>query len=187
MTKLKNSNFDETQKLKLGQNSKKQIVTKKKKKSQILTQLKKLKLWQSSKTQIVMVVIVTVMTVVVRARFFNKNNQLHTSTSVWCVQGSFSRSRDVSFIKYTYICLIRVNEQNFTVCFFLFFSQFVSLSFVPIWVSEFCQNLGFLVLSQFYFFLVLSQLEFFSFVTMSFWVLSQIEIFSFVKIWVFEL
>ena len=51
MTKLKKSNFDETQKLKLGQNSKKQIVKKKKikkllqnSKTQIVTQLKKLKL-----------------------------------------------------------------------------------------------------------------------------------------------
>ena len=42
-----------------------------------------------------MVVIVTVVTVVVRVTSFNKNNQLHTSTSVCFVQGSFLRFRDV--------------------------------------------------------------------------------------------
>ena len=37
---------------------------------------------KTKKNQIVMVVIVTVVTVVVRMTSFNKNNQLHTSTSV---------------------------------------------------------------------------------------------------------
>ena len=86
-----NSNCDETQKLKLWQNSKTQTVTKCDitQKLQIVTKLKnsnydktqKLKLWQNSKNQIV--------------TYFSKNNQLDTSTSVWCVQGSFSQTCDV--------------------------------------------------------------------------------------------
>ena len=55
----------------------------------------KIKIVTKLKTQIVMVVIVKVVTVVVRVTYFIKNNQLHTLTSVWCVQGSFSQSCDV--------------------------------------------------------------------------------------------
>ena len=50
MTKLKKSNCDKTQKIKLWQNSKNQIVTKLK--NQIVT-TQKLKSWQNSKTEIV--------------------------------------------------------------------------------------------------------------------------------------
>ena len=68
MTKLKNLNFDKTQKLKLWQNSKSQIVTKLKNlnfdktrkpensncdTTKIVTKLKKIKLGQNAKTQIV--------------------------------------------------------------------------------------------------------------------------------------
>ena len=49
--KLKNSNCDETQKLKLWKNSKTQIVIKLK--NSKVTKLKKINLWQKSKTQIV--------------------------------------------------------------------------------------------------------------------------------------
>ena len=82
MTKLKNSNYDKTQKLKLWQNSKNPIVTKLKKiqlwpnsTNQIVTPLssesetRKHKLWQNSKTQIVTVVIGTVVTVVIVTSF----------------------------------------------------------------------------------------------------------------------
>ena len=51
MTKLKNSNWDETQKHKLWQNPKKLNVTKLKKKSNF-DKTQKLKLWQNSKNQI---------------------------------------------------------------------------------------------------------------------------------------
>ena len=69
-------------------------------------------------------------------------------------------------------------------------SEFQFLSFVTIWVIEFCHNM-----SQFKFWhnfgfvtiWVLSQLEFFKFFhNLSFWVFSQFEFFSFVSIWVFE-
>ena len=53
LMKLKNSNCDETQKLKLWQNLKAQIMMKLKK-TRIVMKLKKLKLWWNSKTQIVM-------------------------------------------------------------------------------------------------------------------------------------
>ena len=104
MTKLQNSNFYKTQKLKLWQNSKTQIVTKLKKfflqnsKTQILTKLKnsnsdktkQIKLWKNSKTQIVMVVIVTVVTVVVRVTSFSKRNSTPRQ-QMRCSQGSFLR------------------------------------------------------------------------------------------------
>ena len=63
MTKLKNSNFDKTQKLKLSQNSKKQIETKifkntqsvtKLKKNQIVMKIKNSICAETPKTQIVM-------------------------------------------------------------------------------------------------------------------------------------
>ena len=62
VTKLRNSNCDKTQKLKLWQNSNTQIVTKvENSETEIVTKLKnsncdktqKLKFWQNSKTQIV--------------------------------------------------------------------------------------------------------------------------------------
>ena len=109
VTKVKNSNCDKTQKLKLWQQSnwdktqnvtklklwqnfKTQIVTKLK--TQIVTKLKKLKfyqnqkikLWQNLKTQIVIVVIVTVVTVIVRVISFSKNNvtTCHLDISLMC-------------------------------------------------------------------------------------------------------
>ena len=91
----KNLNCDKTKKLKLWQNSKTQTLTKLKR-NQIVTKLKRIKSWQISKSQIVMVVIVTVVTLVVRLTSFSKTTQqLDTLTSVWWVQGSFSQSCDV--------------------------------------------------------------------------------------------
>ena len=43
--------------------------------------------------------IVVIVTVIVRVTYFSKNNQLDTSTSAWCVQGSFSQSCDVFLYK----------------------------------------------------------------------------------------
>ena len=60
----------------------------------------------------------------------------------------------------------------------LVLSQFEFLSFVTIWVFEFCHKLKILVLAQ---------LEVLSCQNFGFWVLSQFEFKSFVIIWVFKL
>ena len=98
-TKFKNSNCDKTKITQVVTKLKNQIVTKLKKSNCDKTQ--KIKLRQNSKNQIVIVVIVTVVTVIVRVTSFSKNNQLDTSTSVWCVQGSFSQPCDVSLVANT--------------------------------------------------------------------------------------
>ena len=134
MTKLKkNSNCDQTKKPKLWQSSNTQIFVRLKNsncdKSQKTKYIKiqksncdkntnlKLwpnsKLWQNSKNQIVIVVIVTVVTVLVRVTYFSKNNQLDTSTSVWCVQGSLLQSCDVFLFIYLLIFFYLVAEINF--------------------------------------------------------------------------
>ena len=98
VTKLKNSNSDQTQKLKLwrffGIKLKKSICDKIQKikywqnsKTQIAT--KKIKLWQNSKTQIVTVVIVAVVTAVL-VTSFSKNN-LTPSQPMRCSHCSFSQ------------------------------------------------------------------------------------------------
>ena len=98
----KKTHCDQNQKLKFLQNYKTQIVTKLRNsnfynsETQIVTKLKKKKIvTKKLKNKIVMVVIVTVVMVVVRVISFSKNNSktLHLNISVMCSGQLFAISR----------------------------------------------------------------------------------------------
>ena len=63
-------------------------------------------------------------------------------------------------------------------------SHFEFLSFVTMWVFEFCHNLSFRVLSQFEFLSLITIWVFKFHHKLGFWVLSQFEILRFITIWV---